>query len=85
MLTDLNFLPILNDAKNFKTWKEDFMLFLGIKNLDLALRKDQPNSSHEAWRDKKKVESIIFLELYDHEAISKTLSGDLYEEVEPVK
>ena len=39
--SSINSIPMLNGT-NFKAWKENVMMVLGVMDLDLALRVDQP-------------------------------------------
>lgn len=41
------------NGTNFKTWKENVMIVLGIFNLDYALMIDRPTCSHEEKEDMK--------------------------------
>ena len=38
----INSIPMLNDS-NFKSWKDNLLIVLGVMDLDLALRTDSPS------------------------------------------
>ena len=55
--TNINSIPMLNGT-NFKSWKENLLIVLGVMNLDLALRIDSPLplSNKSTSVDKRKME-----------------------------
>ncbi|KAL0368118.1 UNVERIFIED_CONTAM: hypothetical protein Scaly_1030700 [Sesamum calycinum] len=56
----INTIPMLNGS-NFKSWKENLEIVLGVMDLDLALREDSPpaltdNSTSKQKREKERLE-----------------------------
>ncbi|KAL0393037.1 UNVERIFIED_CONTAM: hypothetical protein Sradi_2526500 [Sesamum radiatum] len=56
----INTIPMLNDS-NFKSWKENLEIVLGVMDLDLALREDSPpaltdKSTSKQKREKERLE-----------------------------
>ena len=51
---NINSIPMLNGT-NFKSWKENVLIVLGVMDLDLALRVDQLDPlTHESTFDQKR-------------------------------
>ena len=51
---NINSIPMLNGT-NFKSWKENVLIVLGVMDLDLASRVDQPDPlTHESTFDQKR-------------------------------
>ena len=52
--SNLNFVPVLNGA-NFKNWKENVVIVLGCRDLDLALKIEQlPSLIYSSSSEEKK-------------------------------
>ena len=52
--SSLSSIPVLNGS-NFKSWKENLLIVLGVMDLDLAIRTDSPTAlSDKSTPDEKK-------------------------------
>ncbi|KAK4404382.1 hypothetical protein Sango_0806800 [Sesamum angolense] len=84
--TSINTIPMLNGS-NFKSWKENLEIVLGVMDLDLALREDSPpaltdKSASEQKREKKRWEKsncmcVMIMKKSIPEALRGTMSETL--------
>nr|AAP54011.1 transposon protein, putative, unclassified [Oryza sativa Japonica Group] len=81
----INSIPVLTGA-NFKEWKENVLIVLGVMDLDLALRKEQPilsdkstkdeNMEHERW-DRSNRMSLMIMKRSIPEAFRDSTSEEV--------
>ncbi|KAL2241113.1 UNVERIFIED_CONTAM: hypothetical protein Sindi_0752500 [Sesamum indicum] len=78
---NINSIPMLN-ASNFKSWKENLEIVLGVMDLDLALREDSPStlidkSTSEEKREKKRWGKSNHMYLMIMKTISEAFRGTM--------